>query len=113
MRKPDDDEDRVLRDGKSLRVPMVLMDDVQRAVAAGSEHYGFPSAVTLADARARADAAWEKRGRILANAWRGADAEPAPEMRAPPATLAEARARADAAWERRGQLLQNAWRRGR
>jgi len=55
MRKPDDEDDedrvarrrRVARDGEHLRVPMVLMDDVQREVAAGSKYYGFPS-----DARA-------------------------------------------------------------
>jgi len=33
MRDDDDDEDRIARDGEVVRVPMFLMDNVQRAIA--------------------------------------------------------------------------------
>jgi hypothetical protein len=82
----DDDDDRVVRDGESVRVPMYLMDGVQRAVARVAAPPGPRMRVTDAlgasagfkpgycfDAGAAGDprpAAFSEREKYLTDAWR-------------------------------------------
>ena len=124
----DFDENGVLKDGRSVRVPMLLMDAVQRqALEALHREYGDAgSGVNLYDGshgpgflppapdelRARAAEAWARRGARLHDAWRGP--RPAADQHEQPTPRStdpvDARARADAAWQRRGERLRNAWR---
>jgi hypothetical protein len=87
----DDESDRVLPDGDVLRVPLHMMDGLQRAVALGTRGDGgeplvvdglgqrshapgfvYLKALTAGDRAANADAerAWRERGEWLRDAWR-------------------------------------------
>ncbi len=122
----DPDEDRICRDGESVRTSAILLDSVHREVTAAIQ--ARQSTRTFADAdqtlhrpgslpqsrtaaSAAAAQAWDDRGAYLANAWRS----PAP---LPPDSTARqhlddhrpAAADAQAAWEARGAQLREAWR---
>lgn len=93
-----DDDGIMQQDGESLRVPIMLMDNMQRSIA-----------THLADStpdaqRDRLLSAYEARDARTANAWR----DPAPvarvEDRQPPS------GDSIAAYERRDQRLRDAWR---
>lgn len=97
-------------DGKSVRVPLLLMDGVQRSVALssrfGAARYRFghlfapPSAAT--EAR---DAAYAAEGERVSSAWRGT---PPPAPVSPPARQLTGDEREDA-WTSQSEYLRNAW----
>jgi hypothetical protein len=62
MRTNEIEDDEIARDGEIVRVPLLLMDAVQRSVAAAQR----PN--TFANAR---EAAYDAFKRDLADAWRG------------------------------------------
>jgi hypothetical protein len=136
MRKHLDDDEDIVADGQSVRVPVYLMDNVQREIAFDARdhqpHFGRPSDAVL-DARKQARDAYIRR---TCEAWRTAgrvqskqDADPSePDPNAANAVERELEtwqgrdpaelARAVEARRRRthaefSERLSNAWRGGR
>jgi len=81
----DDDDDSILRDGESLRVPLHMMDAVQRSVAQHlhdghgnrpGHRPGFAMSDANDDARQRA---YDEYRRDIENAWRSSGAEGTPD----------------------------------
>lgn len=107
-----DDEDKVLKDGQSLRVPVFMMDSaldtVQRAIIAAQqpETRHAPGSLPLTDAdRASREELYLRRDKKLTDAWKNAPPlEPAQAKTAiVPTSSAERYAARDA-------RLENAWR---
>jgi hypothetical protein len=130
VRVSPDADDEIVHDGESVRVPVLLMDDVQRAVATKGlrlhDGAGNPAGQQRgyvfggnAEQRQRAADAYDERTRRLQNAWRS------------PAAAAERNEAQLEAWRRPGarpglrqdgamdratahaayvQRIQNAWR---
>lgn len=99
---PDDDEDEVLADGQSIRVPLMAMDAIQRTVADNARTVFGDNLPDAADAIARS---YEERDAWLSDAWR----MPRVPATASPAPISSGDAVADA----RAQYihrLENAWR---
>lgn len=87
MQKIEDDDDQIARDGQTIRVPLMLMDSVQKAVASstvtndGAGHRPGYAVITdamvkdrlkLYDAYiARVTSAWKNPPAVLANATDG------------------------------------------
>jgi hypothetical protein len=117
-----DDDDKILKDGQSMRVSMVMMDSLQRAVIAADQikrveafdakmrnSPGFAE-VTDEERAATAKVLADRDAR-LSNAWK----HPNPTVdAAPPAKTDATQANdAEAAYEARRHRLENAWRGGR
>jgi hypothetical protein len=97
MRRDNDVDDDILKDGETMRVPVFLLD------GSGGTRLNQPGFRTAADAAA-ADAAWDEARQQcisrMSNAWRG-----------PSAARDEKPARtADEAYLDYVQRLENAWR---
>jgi hypothetical protein len=120
FRPEDVDERGVLRDGKTVSVPLHLMDAVQRAVALSAarvtDAFGAPAGhrpgyAFAAGARTASEDARVARDQKLQDAWRGARSTRLSSM--PPVRLAptaDRRMTADEAREERDRRLSEAWR---
>jgi hypothetical protein len=107
---------RILADGEFVRVPMMLMDGMQRAIASDSQ--GGATHVTDA-----AETAYEEWGARLRSAWKNptawcTDAKPAEQRRErqpdPPARTQRANdVDAQTAFEQLRERERNAWRTAR
>jgi hypothetical protein len=116
----DDDDRGPLKDGETLRIPLMLMDagwghdpiierDARDAAGDDNDDGGEVS-------RRKADDAYGARNAWLRDAWRQQPPAPAkkPDAAQPPnppaaGDAAAQRASADAAWERKEEWLRNAW----
>ena len=76
LKTEEDEEDRVLKDGQVLRVPLSFMDSAQREVAAAStavlmnDHRPHFGRLTAADAQRRDDM-YRDADQRLSRRWRG------------------------------------------
>jgi hypothetical protein len=103
-----EDEDRVLKDGQTLRTPMFMMDSLQRLVSGDTPSTaGYrPGSLAMTDAdRNSREKLYEARDKRLIDAWKNAPPlDPAQAKTAiVPATSAERYAARDT-------RLENAWR---
>jgi hypothetical protein len=109
-----DDEDDILKDGESLRVPIQFLDSTQRAIAQGFDADNHRPGWRLSDsgdARDAAETAYEER-----NAWmRDAHKTPAAATvsndtvdKRRPVSLADAQAAARLAYEERNAWMRDA-----
>jgi hypothetical protein len=123
------DDDDIVRDGQSLRVPIMLMDAASRAPADASaitariladqalptvlHRPGALAVVTDAERNAR-DQLYAARDRRVADAWKNTRAPiAAPAAQTAPALSAVAlTADSEARYARRDQRLRDAWRMG-
>lgn len=120
FRPEDVDERGVLRDGKTVSVPLHLMDSVQRAVAGQTarvvDAFGAPAGhrpgyAFVAGARTASEEARVACDQKLQDAWRGPQPTrlcPMPPVRLAPA--ADRRMTADEAREEHDRRLSEAWR---
>ena len=92
-----------------LSVPLYLMDSQQPRVHEIIQRALGGDAAALDAAKKARQAAFDRKGERLRNAWRGPGSAP-PSKPFEKMTLDEARAAAEAAWLRRGERLRNAWR---
>jgi hypothetical protein len=125
-RRHDDDDDDALRDGESVRVPLMLCDAVTPEFAFGgvdvSGHqpgYRHVTDAAVRDARKAARAAYDEYCSRISNAWRrppraawdaaDPDLGSRPEEPPPPSDD-DAQARRDRAWADYCDRISNAWR---
>jgi hypothetical protein len=118
-----DAEEGIARDGESVRTPLVLMDSVQRQIAATFDadshrpHFARPTA----DARAASRAAYDEMCARLREAYKMPHRDAAePDRGTPPAELMRrhlrtepddnAQARRDRQWAEYCDRVSNAWR---
>jgi hypothetical protein len=130
------DDDDIIPDGGSVRVPMEFMDSTQRAVATGdgqrttvvdglgrpvgpSHSPGFRYASDDAAVRQRAEAAYAARSQRYEAAWKNnpnaQPAEPAApfKLASSVAELEELQRKSEAARQRSIERMENAWKRER
>ena len=108
----DDDTDDILQDGERLRVPITMLDSVQRSVArymaTGRGHRpGFILDDDSDDGQYDVEDAREEYIRFLQDAHR-ADATADLSSQGAPASLADAKREAERAYEERSEWLRNA-----
>jgi hypothetical protein len=109
----EDEDDDILKDGESLKVPINFMDSVQRSIADGfdadNHRPGWRVPDHIRDQDKVVADAYEERNRWMRDAHKPAAATGSfGPVAKRPASLADARAAADAAYEERNEWMRNA-----
>jgi hypothetical protein len=103
----DDDDDKVVKDGYSLRVPVYLMDATQKAIAGGDDksvildHHRPGFRLSDADQQRRREL-YDRRDAELSDAWKAPLSDPAAVKEAAPIKVVDY-----ASYDRR---ISEAWR---